>query len=86
MSNDLFTWTSPAGVEIALPPMNRIKSGVIRKNRKLDPVDAAFTIIESIADEDTLAKIDDLDTEALNDLMEKWQAGVSVGESEGSST
>lgn len=86
MKNEMFTWTSPGGVEIAIPPMKRIKAGVIRKHRKLEPIDAAFSILETIADEETLAKIDELDSDELNDMMKEWQAEVGVGESSGSSS
>lgn len=86
MSDEKFTWTSPDGVTITLPSMNRIKAGVIRRNRKLDPVDAAFSVIEEVADPTEIEKLDELDTEELNACFEAWQAGVSVGESSGSST
>ena len=86
MTTEQFHWTAPSGAEIVLPYMDKIKTGVIRKARKLDDTDAMFTIIESVADEATLAAIDDLDTSELNDLAEAWQKGSPLGESSGSST
>lgn len=81
-----FHWTSPDGVEIVLPHMSKIKTGIIRRHRKEEPTDFIFSVLEETADDEMLAKVDDLDTTALNDLVEKWQAGASLGESAGSST
>lgn len=82
-----FHWTSPGGVEITLPHMARLKAGVLRRVRKLDPIDAMFTIIEEIADDETLAKVDDLEAPELNELAQAWQeASASLGESGPSST
>lgn len=81
-----FHWTSPDGVEITLPRLDQIKAGVLRRNRTKDPVDMLFSILEDVGDDETLAKVDDLSMPALNSLMEKWQAEVSLGESSGSST
>ena len=81
-----FHWTSPDGVEITLPRLDQIKAGVLRRNRTKDPVDMLFSILEDVGDDETLAKVDDLSMPALNALMEKWQAEVSLGESSGSST
>lgn len=82
-----FHWTSPAGVEIVLPHMNKIKAGVIRRHRRSEPIDFIFSILEEVADEEMLARADDLGTDDINKLFEQWQkAGASVGESAGSST
>ena len=76
-----FKWTSNTGTEIVLPRMDQIKAGVLRKHRKEDPVDFMFSIVEAAADDDTLAKLDDLDVNDLNACFEAWQAEVSPGES-----
>lgn len=78
-----FTWTSPAGVEITLPAMGSIKAGVMRRTRKLEPVDAMFSVLEEISDEDTIGKLDDLEQVELNSLVEDWQSdsGATSGES-----
>ena len=86
MSTERFHWTAPDGTEITLPRMDKIKTGIVRRHRKEEPVDFIFSVLEETADEKTLAQVDDLDTSALNVLVEKWQAGVSLGESQGSST
>lgn len=81
-----FHWTSPAGVEIVLPHMNKVKAGVLRRVRSLEPIDQMFSVLEEVADKDTLAKVDELDADHLNDLFEQWQKdAASVGESSGSS-
>lgn len=83
-----FTWTSEGGVAITLPSMQSIPSGVIRRNRKQEPVDFIFSMLEEVSDEETLAKADDLSTGEINALFEAWQedAQATVGESQGSST
>lgn len=87
MATEQFHWTSPAGVEIVLPHLNKIKAGIVRRHRKADVVDFIFSMLEEVADEDMLAKADDLETEEINDLFKAWQgAGASVGESVSSST
>lgn len=84
--HEQFHWTSPSGVEITLPHMSNIKTGIIRRHRKEEPTDFIFSVLEETADEAMLAKVDDLGTADLNALVEKWQEGASLGESAGSST
>ena len=87
MTTEQFHWTSPAGVEIVLPHANRIKGGVLRKYRKLEPVDFMFSILEDIGDDATIAKLDDLEIRDLEVLFNEWQqAAGGLGESSGSST
>lgn len=87
MTNEKFHWTAPSGAEIVLPHMNKIKGGLLRKYRKLDPVDFMFSVLEDIADEETLAQVDDLENDDMNAMFEAWQkAGADLGKSSGSST
>ena len=87
MATEKFHWTSPSGVEIVLPHMNKIKAGIVRRHRKSEPVDFIFSVLEEVADEDMLAAADELEADEINDLFEKWQeAAASVGDSAGSST
>ncbi|MCY7286677.1 MAG: hypothetical protein LH624_00090 [Cryobacterium sp.] len=80
MATEKFHWTSPAGVEIVLPHMNKIKAGIIRRHRKEEPVDFIFSVLEDVGDEATLAKADELEADDINDLFEKWQeAGADAG-------
>lgn len=80
--NDLFEYTTKAGKELTLPRFDSVKPGVIRKIRKLSDVDQFFTVLEHLADEDSLAIIDDLDQPEFQDLQTKWfeHAGVDMGE------
>lgn len=79
-----FHWTSPAGVEIVLPRIGKLKASLLRKHRTRQGDDYIFSILEDLGDEDLLAKIDDLDVDEMNDFSEKWSA--TVGESSRSST
>lgn len=81
-----FHWTTPSGAEITLPRADKIKAGVLRKVRHMDEIDAMFTIFEAIVDDATLALIDDLTVEELNELADAWQQSAALGESSGSST
>lgn len=85
MTTEKFHWTSPGGVEIVLPRLAKVKSSVLRKNRLKEADDYMFSVIEAVADEETLALIDDLDTEDFAEMTSAW-AETSVGESSGSST
>ena len=77
-----FHWTAPTGAEIVLPHMNKIKGGLLRRFRKLDPVDFMFSILEEVSDKDTLAKVDELEMADMNSLFEAWQeAGANLGKS-----
>lgn len=81
-----FHWTSPDGIEITLPHVSKIKAGVLRKSRKLNELDFVFTVIEAVADEANLAKIDELGADEINDLFGEWQQAATLGESSGSSS
>lgn len=79
-----FHWTSPDGVEIVLPRLGKIKAAVLRRHRTKVGDDYVFSLLEDIADEATMAQVDDLDADDLNDLAEKWTS--TLGESSRSST
>lgn len=73
---------------ITLPYLRNIKVGVIRKLRNLGAEDQFFGILEAVADEDTLAVIDDMTADEFGAVMEQWQqaSGITVGESVASPT
>lgn len=75
-------------VEVRLPLLNNLKTGLVRKIRKLEAGDQLFTIIESLCGADELAAIDELTQPELAALMEEWQeaSGISMGESSRSSS
>lgn len=65
-----------------LPPLKAVKSGIIRRTRSLDPVDAMFTVMEAVASPEALEALDDMDVDEMTETTSKWQAhsGVSLGE------
>lgn len=81
--NDLFRYELEDGTEIVLPKFNSVKPGVIRKIRKLSDVDQFFTVLEELADEETLAVVDNLTQEVFQDVQLAWfkHAGITLGES-----
>lgn len=87
MATEKFHYTTEGGAEVVLPKYKNLKAGLIRSIRKLSPVDQIFTAVEAVADEATLAIIDDLGQEECNALIEAWQkdSGVTAGESKASS-
>jgi hypothetical protein len=85
---DTFEWDAPDGSVITLPSMSRLSAGLLRKTRKLEFVDAFFTILEGVASEEALAQVDKLELSDFNRLVEAWQGqdGASLGESSASSS
>jgi hypothetical protein len=77
------------GKTFELPDPNTFKAGALRKSRKgIDPADKMFTLLEEVLGEDSevLAAIDDMEAEELNEIVNGWLKGVSLGESSSSSS
>jgi len=70
------------GEAYSLPKFGSWSAGLVRRVRKLSDVDASFTILEEVADPETLAVIDSMPLERFNELQQEWaeHAGVSLGE------
>lgn len=66
------------GETYTLPPSSAIKAGMLRRLRKLDYLDIAFSILEELADKDTLAALDDMDLATFNETLDEWQASLGV--------
>jgi hypothetical protein len=66
------------GVTYTLPPASSIKAGMLRRFRKLDDLDVAFSILEEIADEDALAALDDMGIAEFNQTVSDWQSHIGV--------
>lgn len=84
-----FTFEFVGGGTITLPRFNKVMSfGRARRLRQYDEAEQMFRLIEEICDEGQLALLDEMDTDETGAFFDAWQAdsGVSVGESEGSST
>lgn len=82
-----FHYRTSGGDDVVLPKYKHLKAGLVRQIRKLAPVDQIFTALEAVADEATLAIVDDLTQDEMNALISAWQkdSGVTQGESPASS-
>lgn len=70
-------------VEVRLPSLAYLKPGLVRKIRRLDNIDAMYTLLELTLSEDALAVLDDMDPDQYGAVLEAWRehSGVSLGES-----
>ncbi|UJQ86182.1 tail assembly chaperone [Gordonia phage GiKK] len=77
----------PIREKVSLPRFKSIPFGLIRKNRSLPEAEQFFSLLEAVASEEDLAKMDKAAQSEMEALMDAWQedSGVSVGESEDSS-
>lgn len=73
--------------KITLPKFNQIPFGVMRRIRKESESEQIFAILEALLDmgkikEADLDRIDQLDMDAVSNLLAEWQkdAGTTVGE------
>lgn len=73
-----FTWTAKSGATITLET-SELRAGIFRRIRHLDDMDAMFTLLESVADGDALAVIDDLPLSELPDLFQSWLGAAQGG-------
>src|SRR5690554_32376 len=76
------------GKTYTLPKFGTWSAGLVRRVRKLPDVDATFTILEEVADPETLAAIDAMGLDEFNQLQQDWadHGGVTLGESDSSSS
>jgi len=76
-----------AGKDYSLP--KQVTAGAMRKavmSGGGDPLTQAFTILQEVADAETLAAIDTLPMSEFNDIVARqWLRGMAVGESSSSS-
>ena len=81
VAEDVFEFEH-GGETHTLPRFGSWSAGLVRRVRKLSDVDASFTILEEVADPETLAVIDSMPLERFNELQQEWaeHAGVSLGE------
>lgn len=85
--DDKFHHKLEDGREIVLPHFKHVPFGVVRKLRKENDAEQMFTLVEEVADDDTLAIIDTLGMEDIDQLFTEWQEAskVTAGESSASS-
>lgn len=88
MALEKFHYKTEAGDEIVLPKFKTVPAGVIRRARKESPAEQVFTVLETLADEATLARVDELEAGEFNRFIEAWQqdSKVTMGESSASSS
>lgn len=63
-----------------------ITSGEMRKLRRLNNLDAWYTLLEWKADPELIEASDKLPMQEVLDLLKRWNQGLSLGESSGSSS
>lgn len=84
----MFTWTKPddESVTITLPDASAVPAGVWRRIRRMDELDAMFSLLEAVAEPAALEAIDTLTIDQVGSLFQAWHDGVRLGESSASST
>jgi len=70
-------------VEIRIPSLTFLPTGVARRVRNLSQADAMFTVFEMYLDEAGLKALDSLDPDEFEEFCGEWKehSGVSLGES-----
>lgn len=83
MALEKFHHTTESGQKIVLPKYKYLKAGLIRSIRRLSAVDQIFSALEAVADEATLAILDELTQDEMNEIVKAWQedSKISAGES-----
>jgi hypothetical protein len=66
-------------------PIFTLTSGEMRRIRKMNNLDALYTLLEERADEETIAATDKLEFIEASKLFSQWMQGLRLGESSGSS-
>ncbi|QFG05145.1 tail assembly chaperone [Gordonia phage Dre3] len=71
----------PIKERVTLPKFGSIPFGLIRKNRKLPQEEQFFALLEAVASEEDLEKMDKAPQEEMEGLMTAWQedSGVTSG-------
>jgi hypothetical protein len=75
-----FDWN---GATYSLLPATEIPAGVFRKVARMDnELEAMFTIIEAVADEDALSALDEMPLAEFGEVFKRWQehSGAGLGE------
>lgn len=82
-----FQFTTANGT-ITMPLLEFIDFGVGRKLRNLDESEAIYTLVESVADEKSLAVIDRMKAAEVGEFIEAYYkaSGVDLGESSASAS
>ncbi|MFE6863633.1 hypothetical protein [Nocardia sp. NPDC057668] len=75
--------TEVGGVEVRLPSLSYLKPGLVRRIRRLNGVDAMYTLLELCLSPEALIAVDDMTQDDYQALLEAWRthSGVGLGES-----
>ncbi|WP_280358118.1 hypothetical protein [Nocardia otitidiscaviarum] len=70
-------------VDVQLPSLSYLKPGLVRRIRRLNDVDALYTLMELTLPVPALQAIDDMDPDEYQTFLNAWRAhsGISLGES-----
>lgn len=82
VNREPFKWTAPDGTEIEVPSAAMIPFGVIRKAARVGGGMEEIYVLEQVAGEDAMEKIDALPSVDVMRFLIEWQqaAGVNLGE------
>ena len=86
----MFTFTAEDGTVIELPL--KFKTKILRQASKLPELEFMFCILDNVADETNIDRIDELDVAEMRKMFTDWQlawqakAEASMGESSRSSS
>ncbi|QGJ92123.1 tail assembly chaperone [Gordonia phage Lauer] len=71
----------PIKERVTLPKFDNIPFGLIRKNRKLPEEEQFFSLLEQVASEEDLDKMDRAPQSEMEKLMKAWQedSGITLG-------
>jgi hypothetical protein len=73
------------GVEITMPKIMDLPTGVVRKSNQIDDdLEKTFYILEHSLSKKQMAAIDKMPISELTKHLEKWSEGVGLGEASGS--
>lgn len=81
-NSDVFTFEYE-GKDYTLLPASKIKAGVFRKVARMEnELEAMFTLVEAVADEDALEVLDEMPLDQFGEVFKAWQehSGASLGE------
>lgn len=80
-----YTWTSPDGETLSFRRMTKLPTGVFRRARKMDELDATFELLEAglKGGDKALEILDKQPADLLEEILGGWQAAnrVTSGES-----
>ena len=71
------------GVEVRLPSLSYLDTGVLRQIRDMDFTGQTFAVIEMHLEGEALAAVDKLKNGPFAEFLEEWRvhSGISLGES-----